>query len=961
MRILNRKSIPILAVILTISFFSIGINHNSPSTLIIKNGNLLYLSHTLVVKLKSEQAGAILKNQSITQELNNEYSQFKFAASEPMFKVQTSDTTGGLNRIMVVTYNSNDDPLLVASKIRNAAGIQYAEPKYVRKVMDFTPNDSLYALQYNLALIQAAKAWDVTKGDTSVVIGIVDTGIDWMHPDLYANIWHNWKDINSNWSDNDGFKYDSIGWDFGGLNGTPDSNPMEDKPFHGTSVAGVASAVTNDARGVAGIGFNCKLMAVKAAEADQTDSNGEPYIIFGDEGIKYAADNGAKIINCSWGGSGYSQAEQDLINYAISKGALVVAAAGNDGTNEQFYPAAYNGVLAVAATDQNDVKATYSNYGTYVGVAAPGNAIISTWDVSSYNYQLYGTSFASPLTAGVAALVASRFPSYTPLQIAQQIRVNCDNIDAQNPGFKYMLGAGRINAYKAVSNTNSESVRASSYTFSDSLAGDKTDGVFEPGEAVGLGINFTNYLRPVNNLSVTLQSMSPYVKIINGTFSKSGAGTLTSFDNYSNEFTFSLADSIPPDYDVVLKLNYSDGDYSDFQLLSVNVNPSYATQTGNNVAMTITSKGNIGFNDYPVNLEGSGFSYINGPNLLFEGALIMGTSSGKISDEARGADQNYEDTSFQIVQPFRIGSGPVADVQGSAIFNDNGSGFNKLGITTKLQTYTYTTAPYNNFIILRYSFTNTSGAAITNLYTGLFFDWDMVESSGQGDVTQWDSLGNLGYAYHIAGNPNTYVGTALISSADYGYWGIMNDGSDGSWGIYNGFLNSYKWQAISSGIGKPKAGPGDISEVTSGGPFTIQPGQTIQVGFAVAAGNSVADLRTDMSNARGKYQSIITSVNSQPDLQPASYELSQNYPNPFNPSTVISYQVPAAGRVLLKVYDILGNEVATLVDGYKNAGRYDVVFNTLQTTNNRQLSSGIYFYRLTAGNFTSTKKMILLK
>ena len=151
--------------------------------------------------------------------------------------------------------------------------------------------------------------------------------MDWPHPDLYANIWHNWKEINNNWA-GDPYAYDSIGWDFGGggdaeENATPDNNPIEDVPVHGTLVAGTADAVTNNGIGVAGIGYKCKIMAVKVSQANLIDSStGDPYIVYGAEGIQYAAENGAKVINCSWGGYGYSNAEQAALIYAQNNGAL---------------------------------------------------------------------------------------------------------------------------------------------------------------------------------------------------------------------------------------------------------------------------------------------------------------------------------------------------------------------------------------------------------------------------------------------------------------------------------------------------------------------------------------------------------------------------------------------------------------------------------------------------------------
>ena len=954
MKYVSREYVLRILILLIIPLTVFGFNTQQNNSGIIKNGNLLYLSHTLVIKLKSSSAGTMLKAQNVTAQLNKSFSQFKFTSAKNIFGSSPAEIKFGLNRMMLVRYTGSEDPLYASAKLRGLSYIEWAEPQYVRRVT-VVPNDPSLSSEYNLALIQAEEAWNITEGDTSVIIGIVDTGVDWSHPDLYANIWHN-----PNWQTDTQYPGDSIGWDFGGNgNGnlpTPDNNPIEDNPYHGTLVAGTADAVTNNGVGVAGIGFNCKIMPVKVTQANQLDpTSGDPYILYGFEGIKYAVDHGAKVINCSWGGGGYSQAEQDIIDYANSKGALVVAAAGNDGVSESFYPASYQHVLSVAATDQNDKLAYFSNYGENIDVCAPGVSIYSTWQPNNYTSG-DGTSFSSPLAAGLAALVFSHFPNYTPDQVAQQIRVKCDNIDNINPSFKYQLGGGRINAYKALSNTNAEAVRATGFQFSDAAPDGNGDSVFEPGETITIKANFTNYLKPINNLSVSLISMNPaYATVVNGSFTKSGVSTLVTFDNSGSLFSFTISNNVPLDATLQFRLEYSDGSYSDFQAFDVPVNPSYFTQTGNELALTINSKGNYGFNDYPTNTQGDGFEFLHGNNMLFEGSLIIGTDSSTIEDAARGADQNYEDSSFNVVQPFKIHvPGSAADEQGIGIFNDNGAGANKLGITTRLQSYSFNAAPYNDFIILKYSFTNNTSNTISNFYAGIFSDWDLVD--GSNDSTEYDYTGNFGYAFHNAAGFDTLVATALLSSANYGYWAIMNDGSDG-WGIYDGFSNTEKWQAISSGIGKPKAGSGDISEVTSGGPFTISAGQTLDVAFAIAAGTSLADLRTAVANARTKYQTIPTSVSNEKNEIPLAYNLMQNYPNPFNPTTTIKYQIAKPGNVSLKVYDMLGRVVETLVDEVKPAGSYEAKF----PINNLQLSSGVYLYRLNVNGHSFTKKLILLK
>jgi len=930
---------------------------------VLQKGRMNYLSNTIVVKLKSTAAKAN-KTAMLSPGLSKSLSAFSVNSVKSVFNAASVTAAADLSRIVELNYNSDADPFYVAAKLKNNPDVEWAEPHYVYKISD-SPNDPFFNNQYNLSIINASQAWDVIKGDTNIVIGIVDTGIDWDHPDLAPNIWINKKEIPNNGidDDNNGYVDDVRGWDFGGLTGTPDNDPMEDKPDHGSHVAGIASAVTNNSRGVAAIGYNSKIMAVKTSENSYRNADGDPYIVFGFEGIVYAVDNGAKIINCSWGGDGYSAMAFDVIKYAISKGSLVVVAAGNESSKDDSYPACYDGVLSVAATDQKDILAYYSNYGKKTGVCAPGSNIYSTWQNDTYTY-LSGTSMSAPLVSGLAALVAARFQTYTPLQIAEQIRVNADNIDNVNSGsLNGLLGSGRINAYKAVSNTASKSVRLKDIQFSDAAPGGNGNGIFEPGETITITCKFENYLNPVSGLTVTLNNQNTYSTIKQGTFTSGAVGSLAEFDNSANKFSITISPNAPYNASLDFKLLYSDGTYSDFQWISLIANPSYGTQNANDVSLTINGKGNIGFNDYPNNKQGDGFKYKNGSNLLFEGSLILANSATKVSDESRGANVNAADTDFVNTQPFLIKQpGTIADAEGYSIFNDNGAGSNKLGINVEQTSYSFNNTDDANYIILKYVLTNTTNAAINNLYAGLFTDWDLVEESGTGDQTQFDTVGQFGYVYHPGGSPNDYAAVAVISASNAGYWGILNDGSDGGFQIYDSFTDAEKWKALSSGIGKAKAGPGDISCVNSSGPYNIPAGGKVTVAFALAGGYSVDDLRTAVANAKKKYPQVITAVApNSVAANPYSFGLEQNYPNPFNPSTVIKYQTPAPGNVSVKVFDMLGREVSTLVNEYKPAGSYSVEFNTRLNNGRGDLPSGVYIYRIQAGNYTASKKMVLVR
>ncbi len=915
------------------------------NTNVIEKDGLKYFSDVVIVKFKTEQS--VLNKRVLSKMLSNQFANFGVAEIKKCFNPKGNSIVNPLSKIYRLRISSPYNPVYVSSKLAKNLEVEWAEPLYLREVVH-TPNDPKLSSQYALAKVQAEAAWNISKGNTNIVIAIVDTGVDWNHDDLAANIWNNSDEIlDGTDTDGNGFVDDIRGWDFGGLDGTPDNDPTEDSPTHGTHVAGIASAVTNNSIGIAGLGYNTKIMPVKTSQHNVSDE----IISYGYEGIIYAADNGANIINCSWGGFGFSNAEQEVINYAVSKGCVVVCAAGNDGLSEVIFPAAYDGVLSVGNTNSSDVKSGSSNYGVDLDVCAPGSGIYSTWQGSNSPYtNLSGTSMASPLVAGLAGLVIDKFPSYNPLQVIEQIRINADNIDIKNTGKENLLGSGRINAYKALSNSNSKSVRILTSSF---IEVNNPNGILERGDEVKININFTNYLKPLSTFTAVLSTESNGVTITNANFSTSSKGTLAQFSNVKKPFKFTIKENSADDEEVIFKLTYSDGSYTDFELISLNINPTYVTQVGKNLAMTITSGGNFAFNDYPNNEHGKGFTFMHGGNLLFEAGLIYGTSDKKIVNSVRGNNSDNQDSDFTPIKKVQISTpGAIADQEALSVFDES-----ILGIETTLKTYSFSDSGNDSYIILKYLFNNKSGINISNFYSGIFFDWDIDEAGYEKNNTKYDLQNKFGYAFHSeAGFP--LVGMALLSSGTAGFYGITNDGSAGGIGIYDGFSDVSKWLALTNGLNKTDAGPKDISSVISAGPFNIDADSTLEVTFVINAALSLAELETSVANSRVRYNKLVTDVlNNKSDL-PTQFSLLQNYPNPFNPTTTIKYSIPSNAvynNVTLKVYDILGREIATLVNKKQNGGIYEVTFDA------SKLTSGIYFYKLTSGVLTETKKLLLVK
>jgi len=300
------------------------------------------------------------------------------------------------------------------------------------------------------------EAWDTTQGNPEIAIAVIDTGIDYNHPDLAPNIWHNPGEIPGNGLDDDanGYIDDAVGWDFvdayGGASDedytTPDNDPM-DRHGHGTHVAGIAAAATGNGLGVSGVAGNCRIMAVRAGY--RTPSGGGVLTsVAAAQGIVYAGENGAKVINLSWGDYQKSNLIEDAMSFATDQGALICAAAGNEDTSGLLYPAASdnNAVMAVGATDRNDAKASFSNYGEWVDVSAPGVAVYSTYIDNAYCL-MNGTSMAAPHAAGVAALLFSYLPGLTALDAKTRIMRSVDVLSALSGK---NLTSGRINAHSAL-------------------------------------------------------------------------------------------------------------------------------------------------------------------------------------------------------------------------------------------------------------------------------------------------------------------------------------------------------------------------------------------------------------------------------------------------------------------------------------------------------------------------------
>ena len=481
---------------------------------------------------------------------------------------KTAKNLAALRRTYYVRYRTETDPERVSRVLSAVPGVVYAEPVLVNRVFDSgpqtDPSDSFYDQQSYLGHMRLPEAWNLVKGEDGtppVVIAIVDSGTDWDHEDLLANVWTNEDEVPDNGIDDDanGFIDDVHGANFA----NEDDMDHDPKPLHGfghgTWVAGAASAVTDNAIGLAGAAWNAELMHVNV---DCLDRMG---VCHGYQGILYAAANGADIINVSWGGFSGGEKQQMIVqalDLATDMGALVVVAAGNDDANHDVlptYPAAHPRALSVGSTEKDSrERAEFSRYGKTVNVFAPGVDIITTSPDDQYSFSTSGTSFSSPLVSGVAALIKTRFPEISPDALREQLRLSSENMDAENPDYVGLLGSGYVNAEASLQAATVPAVRVKRWSWSDADG----DGQIGSGDQVTVDVKLINYLSAARSLTVELVAAESY-PFITMTAAEHQVGSLERDDSTEVTFQFEVAANTSLNESAQFYVRVHDGAFTD--------------------------------------------------------------------------------------------------------------------------------------------------------------------------------------------------------------------------------------------------------------------------------------------------------------------------------------------------------------------------------------------------------------
>jgi serine protease len=843
-----------------------------------------------------------------------------------------------LSKIFEIKLPAGSDIEKAINELYRSGFVEYAQPYYLPQTF-MVPDDPFVSSQYYLEKIQAFDAWAVSSGDSSIVIAIVDTGIDLFHPDLIHNIAYNYDDpVNGEDSDNDGYIDNFYGWDLG----ENDNQPQYNANAHGVHVSGVAGATADNGTGIAGVGFNSRLLPVKVSDQDGR-------LIKAYEGIVYAADKGASVINCSWGGPmGAGQYGQDIVNYAaINRDAIVIAAAGNSNNTVSIYPASYNNVLSVAATDINDHKWVNSSFGNLVDLSAPGANLLSTWVNGTY-ISSSGTSLAAPVVAGAAAIVRSHFPEYNSQQIAAQLKVTTDIIDTIEANIPYagLLGTGRLNLYRALTETHHPFIVLQNLQYPDDYYQ-----MFNPGETFELAAEFRNLLAGSSEITAILTSQSSHVEIISGTVLLGNIQSLETTDNFSNPFIIRIKETIPASQRVFFSISFlANGEsFAGNQNFAITFNLDYISVTAGQLSTTINSRGNLGYN-YPNLNQGIGFIY-SGNNfyqsLINCAGLMIGTSTSKVVDNVYGPQEDTYTGSFFSLENAKLLDEPeFGDFQITGSFNDSKANSSEIGLKVDYNIYGFDNSPYDKFLILEYDIINKSGINQPGLHAGFFADW--IIQDVRNHRASYDPDNYLGYAF--SANGGNFTGIQVLNHQNVRHYAFDNQGFGGSLKISDGFTSFEKYTAMKST--RDNAGvfdkDNDISTLIGAGPFNLPEGDTLTIAFAMLAGDHMMDLQASARIASLIYNGELLNI---PGVETGSLAMSIN-PVPFTNTINIEYFLEKPSNTEISIFSVSGKHLISTHPTLKSTGWHKEIISALGW------ESGTYIVRLKAENQMDVRKII---
>jgi len=881
--------------------------------------------------------------------------------------------------------------------------------------------------------------WAEAQGDSSIVVAVLDTGVDWDHPDLGGpHPDHVNGAVKTNWTeyygtpgvDDDGNGYidDIRGWDF--VNSPGEGAPGEDDAVrdndpadfdgHGTNCSGIIGAIAGNGLGIAGTAAGCKILPVRIGFRTAS-GQGIAYVSTMSTGMIFAAQNGADIINLSYGTSSF-------LNWAMqtcaANGVMVFNSAGNDDVDTPDYLGTHPDAISVAATSDGDAKATFSNYGTWVEMSAPGVAMYTTNPTGGYE-SVQGTSFSCPLAAGAAALIWSAHPTWTGAQVQALMESTCDNIDAANPSYVGLLGAGRLNLLRALGDNVQEMGSEFEFfldAFNEAAPGDiiavpasypVAGPMVVPAKELlvygGYDDTFTSR-DPVNtptvitanatNTALQVSGGATASLVIDGFRCTGGGGKFYNGIPLSGYFGGGvvLNNTSPTLRNIEVTGNGTGG------VSQVGGGGGVLLLNSSAVLENVNVHGNT-------SMFGAGL-FISGGAPVLRGCTVAdnvtNTSNGSVTPLGGGI--YAVDTSLTMENCSVSGHGPVD--RGGGIYAHVNAGSLSLDLTDTAITGNQAKTRGGGLYQTGGALTMSGGAVSDNANTPdatFMFGGGVCVENAAVDLSGLEILGNAsqngGGLYVgtcssfdltdsvVAGNTGLFLAGAmsLQSTAAATLTGVTvadNYAASAGGGLYMAATPATLANtliAFNRGNGAASNGIDATGAVPALSCCDVYGNDGNQFSFADPTGSngnvSADPLFCDLaggvltlydsspclpasSGGCGQIgalgQGCTSGSSVDPGAAPAAFRVEPNYPNPFNPSTTIEFALPARSHVSVKIFDVSGRLVRTLVDGVLDAQIHQAVW-TGDDDGGRQVSSGVYFYRVETESEMFVSRMALLK
>lgn len=834
-----------------------------------------------------------------------------------------------LLRCAVLSYDGSMDPDQACRVIRKNRNVVFAEPWYVVQVQG-VPNDPLYINQQALHVMHMAEAWDVAPGTEEMVIAVVDNGVDQSHEDLKPSLYINSAEVPGNMIDDDGngfvddYNGYNIAWQMDGT--APGNTSNNGAGGHGTNVAGIVGAATNNGKGIAGVANKCKIFPIKAAPY------GTGSIYFGYEAMVYAADRGFKVINCSWGTQSrpgavkpYSLIDKSVVDYCLAKGSLIVSSAGNHGNGaggsgwlEFNYPSAFDGVMGVAECSADDKVASTSGLGRNSLVTAPSTGAVTTVAGGGYtDVGVNGTSFASPMAAGAAALVFSKWPSLEPRQVVALLQATAEDIKSSSPWAAKALH-GRLDVLAAV-NTDPMSIPGFRVVAQRIQVRQKETKMFANGDTLALFVSVKNELGASAPLQCQLRILDPagwQAVVLTPSIVHAGISSGETVE----VGPFYIAVSRYQDKPCMMDITFADGVNNQRQFVYIEPPASMVTLMNNELVYSIGNRGLFGFGSTQANnMIGNGVGFGWRPtfqDLGWTGGLLFCTSDGKV---LKAYDNMNDVSDFSAVKPFGVGDTNVA------ILTDSLAGSREVGVRVH-QRCTFPSSKTKTTVIA-ITVENVGGAPLNDIAAGYFFDWDIgpsgannrsrlapealpttFRSMGEAELFYRDDIPVVVVCAAVSSEPAIVGVAAGMILADY------VDDSDR-------LSDPDVVTLLSSGTTVQTNTPGDACCVMGMRfPGQLQPGESKNFMIVIGVGETEAE-------ATQNVQETILSPNSVLEETGNSVSL---FPNPATHSVNISSVSPI---VTVQVVNVMGEVVLKDIPG---------INSTSKVVNIQSIPNGMY-------------------